>query len=238
MVANLTFSIEPCNSLRFCTRGCKTACFLGSLGLCNAPSLPLPPLPPVPCCVTLVLNTACSSIKHGIKCLTACVMACTLQSGRRPEMASSNYAQALATDLSLDLSKNLAPAQYADLLSRNASCENTASFGSNIGSLPNGSQLNAKYECERLLRVRENRSDVKGVIAVAVGSEVSGNFAAPEGVEYPPVKGCDNGSGHSGQMTLLPAEGPVIAQQKANFARYLRGPGSEPQLDNKVHGDF
>jgi len=194
--------------------------------------------------VTLVLNTACSVIKHGIKgsekhgikCLTACVTACTLQSGRRPEMASSNCAQALATDLDLDLGKVLAPAQYADLLSRNASGENTASFGSTISSLPNRSQLNAKYECERLLRVRETCSDVKGVIAV--GSEVSGNFAAPEGVEYPPVEGCDNASGHSGQKTLLPAERPVIAQQKASFARHLRGPGSELQLDNQVRGEF
>ncbi len=152
-------------------------------------------------------------------------------------MASFNSAQAMATGLSLDLSKALAPAQYADLLCRNASGENTASFGSNISNLPNGSQLNAKCECERLLRVRENRSDVKGVIAVAVGSEVSGNFAAPEGVEYPPFTGCDNASGHSGQMTLLPAEGPVVAQQKAKFARYLRDPGSELQLDNQVRSD-
>jgi hypothetical protein len=153
-------------------------------------------------------------------------------------MASFNYVQALAPDLSLDLSKELAPAQYADLLSRNASRENTASFGSNISSLPDGSQLNAKDECERLLRVRENQPDVKGVIAVAVGSEVSGNFAAREGVEYPPVKDCDNASGHSGQKTLLPAGRPVIAQQKASFARHLRGPGSELQLDNQVRGDF
>lgn len=152
-------------------------------------------------------------------------------------MASSSSAQALATDSSLDLSKDLAPAQYADLLWRYASRENAASFGSNVSSLPNGSQLNAKYECERLLRVRENRSNVKGVIAVAVGSGDSGKFAAPEGVEYPPAKGCSNVSGHSGQMTLLPAERPVIAQQKAKFARYLRDPGSELQLDNQVRGD-
>lgn len=141
-----------------------------------------------------------------------------------------------------DLSKPLKPEEYSELFANTSTAaaavsENFATLGSGIIVVSTGTPLSAKHECERLLTVREGHGDTKGVITIATGGEDNRehrNVVLPDGVAYPDVKGFDNTSGHGGQKVLLPAERPVIAQQRANLGRFVRDPEAEWQLNSMV----
>ena len=141
-----------------------------------------------------------------------------------------------------DLGKPLKPEEYSELFASSAAAavsENFATLGPGITVVSNCAPLSAKHECERLLTVREGHGDTKwkGVIAIATGGEDNRehrNVVLPDGVGYLDVKKFDNSSGHGGQKVLLPAERPVIAQQRANLGRFVRDSEAEWQLNSKV----